>query len=252
MRRPVLYLVGLALLSSAAAPQAPPPLTVCAAVSLTEALAAAADMYRAEGGGPVRFNFAGSNTLARQLVNGAPADLFISADEAQMDVVAAAGAIDRTTRVDLLSNRLAVIVAGDPGQLRDIRGLLDPHVRRVAIGDPAAVPAGVYARLYLQAVGIWEAVQPRVVPVGNVRAVVSAVDNGSADAGIVYETDAAIATRARTALVISGESAPRIVYPAALVTSSRQREAAARFLHFLRGTKGASVFRRYHFMPVSG
>ena len=89
------------------------PLTVCAAISLTESLEAAAAAYRESGGGPVRFNFAGSNTLARQLVNGAPADLFISADNAQMDVAAAAGAIDRSTRVDLVENRLVVMVRPD-------------------------------------------------------------------------------------------------------------------------------------------
>jgi molybdate transport system substrate-binding protein len=96
------------------------PLTVCAAVSLTDSLEAAVEIYRGDGGGPVRFNFAASNTLARQLVNGAPADLFISADSAQMDVAAAAGAIDRTTRVDLVANRLAVIVRPGRGDLRDI------------------------------------------------------------------------------------------------------------------------------------
>jgi molybdate transport system substrate-binding protein len=226
------------------------PLTVCAAVSLTESLEAIVEIYRAGGGGPVRFNFAGSNTLARQLANGAPADLFISADEAQMDVAAAAGAVDRTTRVDLVGNRLAVIVRPGRDDLRDVRGLLRPDVRRVAIGDPAAVPAGVYARQYLRAIGVWEAVQSRLVPVGNVRAAVAAVENGSVDAGIVYETDAAIASRAISAFVVSGEGAPRIVYPAAIVSVSRNRDAASRFLQFLQGSKAAEVFRRLHFTPI--
>lgn len=226
-------------------------LTVCAAVSLTESLEAAAEAYARAGGGPVRFNFAGSNVLARQLANGAAADLFISADEAQMDVAAGAGAIDRTTRVDLLANRLSVIVRPDEGEIHEIRALLQPGVRRVAIGDPAAVPAGVYARQYLQAVGLWEAIQSRLVPVGNVRAAVAAVENGSADAAIVYETDAAIARTAVIAFVASGAGAPRIVYPAAVVAASRQREAALRFLLFLRGPQGAEIFRRYKFSPLA-
>jgi len=216
-------------------PRLEEPLTVCAAVSLTESLEAAAEAYRRAGGGSVRFNFAGSNVLARQLANGAPADLFISADEAQMDVAAVAGAIDRTTRVDLLANRLSVIVRPDQGEIHEIRALLQPGVRRVAIGDPAAVPAGVYARQYLQAVGLWEAIQSRLVPVGNVRAAVAAVENGSADAAIVYETDAAIA---RTAVI-------------AFVAASRQREASLRFLLFLRGPQGAEIFRRYKFSPLA-
>jgi molybdate transport system substrate-binding protein len=226
------------------------PLTVCAAVSLTESLEAAAKAYLAAGGGPVRFNFAGSNVLARQLVNGAPADLYISAAEAQMNVASEAGAIDRATRVDLLANRLAVIARPDRGEIREIRALLRPEVRRLAIGDPAAVPAGVYARQYLQALGVWDALQSRLVPVGNVRAAVAAVENGSADAAIVYETDSAIARTAVIAFVVSGAGAPRIVYPAAVVAGSRHREAAARFLRFLRGPQGAEIFRRYKFSPL--
>ena len=227
------------------------PLTVCAAVSLTESLEAAATAYVGAGGGSVRFNFAASNVLARQLANGAPADLFISADEGQMDVAAGAGAIDRTTRINLLGNRLAVIARPDRGGINDIRALLQPAVQRVAIGDPAAVPAGVYARQYLQAVGLWGAIQPRLVPVGNVRAAVAAVDNGSADAAIVYETDAAIARTAVIAFVVSGAGAPRIVYPAAVVAGSRQREAALHFLQFLRGAQGAEIFRQYKFSPLA-
>jgi molybdate transport system substrate-binding protein len=251
MSRAAACVAVLAMLPLGAARPDDRPLTVSAAVSLTDSLEAAAAIYRGEGGGPVRFNFAGSNTLARQLVNGAPADLFISADEAQMDVAAAAGAIDRTTRVDLVANRLAVIARPDLAALRDIRGLLRPDVRRVAIGDPAAVPAGVYARQYLQAIGLWEAMQSRLVPVGNVRAALAAVENGSVDAGLVYETDAAMASRAGTAFVISGEGAPRIVYPAAIVTVSRNREASARFLRFLQGPKAAELFRQHHFSPIT-
>jgi molybdate transport system substrate-binding protein len=229
----------------------PVPLLVCAAVSLTESLEAAAAAYRADGGDEVRFNFAASNTLARQVVNGAPADLFISADEAQMDVAESAGAVDRSTRVDLLTNRLALIVRPGGPVIRDIGGLLGREVRRVAIGDPAAVPAGVYARRFLEARGLWQPLQPRLVPVANVRAVVAAVENGSADAGIVYETDAAIARQATTALVMTGDGAPRIVYPAAVLAASRNAEGARRFLAFLRGPKGADVFRRHGFTPVS-
>ena len=226
------------------------PLTVCAAVSLTESLQAVAAAYTAEGGGPVRFNFAGSNTLARQLINGAPADLFISADEEQMNVASAAGAIDRGSRVELLGNYLAVIAGPGREPVSDIRALLRPNVRRVAIGDPAAVPAGVYARRYLEALGLWEAFQSRLVPVGNVRAVVIAVENGSVEAGIVYKTDAAIATKAITSFVIDGEKAPRIVYPAAIVNASRNRPAAARFLSFLRGRTASDIFRQHGFTPV--
>ena len=226
------------------------PLTVCAAVSLTESLQAVAAAYAAAGGGPIRFNFAGSNTLARQLVHGAPADVFISADEAQMNVASASGAIDRMTRVDLVGNHLAVMVGPGREPIPGMRALLQSNVRRVAIGDPAAVPAGVYARQYLEALGLWNEFQPRLVPLGNVRAVVTAVENGSADAGIVYKTDASIATRAITTFVIEGDKAPRIVYPAAIVNASRNRGLAARFLLFLRGQTASDIFQRYGFTAV--
>src|SRR5215213_6085490 len=235
-------------------PEAIPPveaLTVCAAISLTESLEAAAAAYRLSGGGPVRFNFAGSNTLARQLVNGAPADLFISADNAQMDVAAAAGAIDRSTRVDLVENRLVVLVRPDHATIRSVRDLLDPAIRRVAIGDPAAVPAGVYARQYLEAAGLWTAIQPRLVPVGNVRAAVTALQNGSVDAAIVYATDVAIAGKTVRMIPIEGAGTPRVVYPAAVVETSRNRAEAARFLAFLTGPAAARIFERYHFTPIA-
>ena len=238
--RALAILAALAIVSS----NIEEPLTVSAAVSLTESLEAVGKAYLAAGGGSVRFNFAGSNVLARQLVNGAPADLFISADEAQMDVAAGAGAIDASSRVDLLGNRLAVIVRPDTRPIREIRDLLGTDIRRVALGDPSAVPAGVYARQYLRSVGVWDAIEGKVVPVGNVRAAVAAVENGSVDAAVVYETDAALSRTAITALVVSGPGAPRIVYPAAMVARSRQRDAARRFLSFLRGfSANSSSFR---------
>ena len=121
------------------------PITVSAAVSLTESLTAVAEAY-ARTGGTVRFNFAASNVLARQIVNGAPVDVFISADEAQMDVVAAAGLVKDGSRADLLRNQLAVAVPNDRQRtFKSIRELAEPSFKRVAIGDPAAGPAGVYA-----------------------------------------------------------------------------------------------------------
>jgi molybdate transport system substrate-binding protein len=239
--RPAAAIVG--------APQAG--LTVSAAISLTESLDAIARAYQAAGHGPVRFNFGGSNTLARQIVNGAPVDLFISADESQMDV--ATPAIDARTRLDLLGNRLAVLMRrdGTPVPVNDARGLLQPAIRRIAVGDPAAVPAGVYARQYLQAIGLWDALQPKLVPVANVRAAVAAVENGSADAAIAYETDAEVSTRAKAVLVISGAAAPRIVYPAAIVSATRNRAAAERFLAFLRGPDATAIFSRHKFSPLA-
>ncbi len=230
------------------------PLTVSAAISLSNALEAIATAYAGAGGGPLRFNFAGSNVLARQLVNRAPADLFISADAAQMDVAAQGGAIDNASRIDLVGNRLAVITRspsqGSPA-IHRLDDLLRPDVKRIALGDPAAVPAGVYAREYLKAAGRWAQLESKVVPVANVRAALTVVENGSADAAIVYETDAGLATTAITAFVVLDANAPRIVYPAAIVAHTRQPEAARRFLTFLRASAAGAIFRRFGFTPLA-
>jgi len=249
-----LRIVVLCLAVTAGGLRPADPLTVSAAISLTDSLEAVARSYAASGGDPVRFNFAGSNVLARQLVNGAPADVFVSADEAQMDVAERAGAIDRASRVALLGNRLAVITRKDNAtgsSIRKVQDLGREDVRRIALGDPAAVPAGVYARNYLQTAGVWPQVASKIVPVANVRAALTVVENGSADAAIVYETDAALASQAVTAFIVTGPAAPRIVYPAAVVTHSRQPQAAQRFLLFLTGPQATPIFRKFGFTPLA-
>lgn len=250
----VLRAAMVCLAVALAGSRAPDPLTVSAAISLTDSLETVARAYAASGGDPVRFNFAGSNVLARQIVNGAPADVFISADEAQMDVAERAGAIDRATRVPLLGNRLAVVTRKDnaaAASVRNVGDLVRGDVRRIALGDPSAVPAGVYARTYLQAAGVWPQVESKIVPVANVRAALTVVENGSADVAIVYETDAALSTSAVTTFVATGPAAPRIVYPAAVVARSRQRDAAKRFLVFLSGSQAAPIFRKFGFTPLA-
>lgn len=223
---------------------------VSAAVSLTEALQQLAPMYQARTGERVVLNLGSSNTLARQISFGAGVDVFISADEAQMNAVAAR--IDPASRVDLLSNQLAIAVPDDrPRAITSARGLLDPAVRRVAIGDPAAVPAGVYAKQYLQTLGIWSELSTKIVPSGSVRLALAAVESGAADAAIVYRTDVATATHAREAFVIPASEGPRIVYPAALVRSGSNPDGARRLLAFLRSPEATAVFTRAGFLAPS-
>ena len=227
------------------------PITVSAAVSLSEALTVAAREYAQAGGGTIRFNFGASNVLARQIVDGAPVDVFMSADEQQMDVVDAAGLVKGGSRVDVLSNQLAVVVPSDRTRpLGGIRALTDPAFRRIAIGDPDAVPAGVYAKQYLEKVGIWDAIAPRIVPAGSVRAALSAVESGAADAGIVYRTDARIATRATVAWVVPAAEGPAIRYPAAVIRTSSAPDEAQRFIDFLRSAAGMRVLTQFGFAPV--
>jgi molybdate transport system substrate-binding protein len=175
-------------------------------------------------------------------------DVFISADNAQMDVVARAGMVLDGTRIDLLSTQLAIVVPNDrPRTFRSIRDITDPAFRRIAIGDPAAVPAGVYARKYLEKEGLWDAVQSRIVPTGSVRAALAAVESGAADAAIVYRTDARTALRATVAWVVPVSVGPSIAYPAAVMKGSRNVAEARRFIDYLRGPDAARTFNRLGF-----
>lgn len=220
---------------------------VSAAVSLTEVLQQAAPIYQAKTGERVVLNLGASNTLARQIAFGAGVDVFISADEAQMNVVAAQ--VDSGSRVDLLSNRLAIAVPDDrPRSMASARDLLDPAIRRIAIGDPAAVPAGVYAKQYLQALGIWPDLAMKVIPSGSVRLALVAVESGAADAAIVYHTDIATSVHVREALVIPVAEGPRIVYPAALVRGGKNPEGGRQLLAFLRSPEAIAIFTRNGFL----
>ena len=239
--------LGLALLVPAGQAPAEKRITVSAAVSLTDAMGAAAEAYSRTGRG-VRFNFGASNVLARQIVSGAPVDVFISADEAQMDVVGAAGLLKEGSRVDLLRNQLAVAVPSDrPRTFKTIRELADPAYKRIAIGDPAAVPAGVYAKQFLETEGLWAAVQDRLVPTGSVRAALAAVESGAADAAIVYRTDIRVAMRATVAWVVPADRGPRIIYPAAILKATPVPVESTRFLAFLKSDAAARIFERFGF-----
>jgi len=241
---------GLAAWAAIAAAGAGGPVTVSAAVSLNEVLQDVALMYERRGGGRIVLNTGASTTLARQIAAGARVDIFISADPAQMDLVASR--LVPGTRRELLSNQMAIVVPADRfrrwGSPRD---LLAPSVRRVAIGDPAGVPAGVYARGCLQQLQLWDALQPKLIPAGTVRLALAAVENGAADAAIVYRTDTAVARGAREAFVFDVSQCPRIAYPAAAVRDGPNPDGARRFLTFLESEEASALFRRAGFVPLA-
>jgi molybdate transport system substrate-binding protein len=223
-------------------------IVVSAAISLSDALQEIDEAYRATGGGPVRFNFAASNVLARQIVNGAPVDVFISADQAQMDYAQRRGAIDGSTRRDLLANRLVIVTPrGRSAHVSNPQSLLENRIRRIAIGDPAAVPVGTYARAYLERAGIWEALQPKLLPLANARAVLGAAESGGADAAIVYQSDAHASRTTETVFTFAERDGPPIDYPIAIVARSRNRLMAERFVAFLRGNEAREIFGRFSF-----
>src|SRR5437899_3560607 len=161
---------------------------VSAAASLMDALQEITRQYRQA---TIVFNFGASSLLARQIIEGAPADVFISADEASMNRVQERGLIDAKSRRSILSNTLAIVVPSDSRRkISSARDLLSVH--RVALAAPDAVPAGIYAKEYLQRLRLWEEVGPNVIPTDNVRSALAAVESGNVDAGIVYKTDALI------------------------------------------------------------
>ena len=213
----------------------PPTLLVSAAASLSEAIGAVADRFEEEQGVRILLNVAGSQMLASQIIEGAPVDVFISADVRQMERALAAGRIDAARRVDLLSNQLVIVVPSDrAGTVTRPRDLADPSIRRIALGDPEAVPAGVYARRYLESQGLWEALAARIVPTGSVRAALRAVEAGTVEAGIVYRTDVRPLAGAAIAFAVAPEDGPSIVYPAAVARDAPNPADATRFLDYLQ------------------
>jgi molybdate transport system substrate-binding protein len=238
----LLLSTGLPLLApAAAAGQARPEVVVSAAVSLGDVLARLVPIVERQAGVRLVVNLGASNILARQIVAGARVDLFISADEAQMDVVA--GQVVSGTRRPLVRNQLAVAVARDSARtVRAAGDLRDTSIRRIAIGDPYSVPAGVYARQWLEHVGLWSALQTRLLPTASVRAALATVERGAADAAIVYRTDLATAPRARLAMVIAPPEGPVVVYPAAVIRDGRNAAGARRVLDALFTSEARAVF----------
>ena len=242
-------LFAILVLLSAVGTGSPEEVTVFAAASLADAVEEIGRAYEKDSGNKVVLNVGASNDLARQILAGAGADLFFSADRAQMDVVEKAGLVRGSDRIELLSNVLVVVVpaaapttVGSPADLA--------LLRRIALADPEAVPAGVYARGYLESVGLWSALKDRVIPTLNVRAALAAVESGNADAALVYRTDAALSRRVRVAFTVPAEGGPGIVYVLAPLVISR-KPAALALVRRLAGPEARTVFERYGFRVLA-
>lgn len=223
---------------------------VLAAASLQESLSAAADAWARRGHPRPVLSFAASSALARQIEAKAPADLFVSADEAWMDHVAGRGLVAKGTRAPLVTNRLVLIApAGSRVALRIAPEF--PIARalgngRLAMADPAAVPAGKYGQEALTRLGVWNTVAGRVAPAQNVRAALALVARGEAPLGIVYATDARAEPGVRVVGTFPASSHTPITYPVARLTASTHRDAEG-FRRFLLSERGKAVFRRFGF-----
>ena len=248
--RTCLFLLLASLLAAAPANvQARGPL-VLAAASLQGALEDAAKAWTTRRGAAPVLSFAGSPALARQIEAGAPADLFISADETWMDRVASKRLIRPGTRAPFLGNQLVLIApATSRAGLRIAPGF--PLAKalgkgRLAMADPDAVPAGRYGKAALTQLGVWRQVQGRIAPAENVRAALLLVERGEAPFGIVYATDARASAKVRVIGVFPAGSHPAITYPIATLKASRHPETDA-FRRFLLSREGKAIFARRGF-----
>jgi molybdate transport system substrate-binding protein len=249
----------LALAPGSGPARAAEPVVVFAAASLKNALDDASAAWTKATGRTVRISYAGSNALAKQIEAGAPADLFVSADQAWMDYVEKAGLLKPGSRVDLLRNALVLIAPGPRDAGADPRIALAPDLGptltrllgggKLAMATIDAVPAGKYGKAALEKLGAWDAVKGQVAQAENVRAALLLVARGEAPLGIVYATDAAADPSVHVLATFPSDSHPPIVYPAALLKESRNPDAAA-LLTDLRGPAARGAFERQGFTVV--
>ena len=228
-------------------------LNVYAAASLSDVLTELAAGYEIQTGDKLVFNFSASSTLERQIEEGAPADVFFSADEAKMDALDQRGLLVPGTRNSLLSNALVIVVPGDASSpWVSAFTLTNAAIARIALAEPGSVPAGIYAKQYLTGLGLWNRLAGKHVPTENVRAALAAVESGNADAGIVYKTDARISQKVRVAYEVPVAEGPKISYPVAILRDSRAVDAAKRYLRYLESEPALHVFRKYGFLINAG
>jgi molybdate transport system substrate-binding protein len=228
-------------------------LIVFAAASLTEALGEVGRAYAQSGKPAPTFSFAASSALARQIENGAPAGLFMSADEEWMDYLDKRHLIADGTRVPLLGNTLVLIAPADqPLAITiaphfDLAGALGKG--KLAMANPESVPAGLYGKAALQKLGVWDAVSPKVIRGENVRTALTFVERGEARAGIVYGSDAALTPKVKVVATFPADSHPPISYPLAVV-KPHDSAAAREFARFVASPPARTIFAHYGFMPM--
>lgn len=218
-------------------------LTVFAAMSLTDALTEIGEEFTETHGVKVYFSFAASATLQRQLEKGASADVFISASPKQVDVLAERALVLTESRYDVLTNRL-VLVAHTSSPLKN---LMSDGISRIAIGQPEIVPAGTYAKEALITLGIWDALQPKLIYGVDVRATLAYITAGNVDVAIVYQTDATLRRDVKVLYQFPAETHAPIVYPAVIMKGSRQKRHAQRFIDYLKSVRATQIFKRHGF-----
>ena len=235
-----------------ASPAAKAALTVSAAASLTDILNAINGAYVAQNPAvAIAPNFASSGTLQTQIENGAPVDVFISAGATQMDNLQRQNLLLNETRRDLLNNRVVMVVPFESAlRLTSFGDLALDKVKKIAIGDPKSVPAGMYASQSFDELGITAQLQPKEVLAADVRQVLTYVESGNVDAGVVYWTDAITSPKVKVVAVGPEDINAKIVYPVAVMKASKNRDLAKSYIDFLLGAQAKALFEKYGFTPV--
>jgi molybdate transport system substrate-binding protein len=227
-------------------------ITVSAAISLKDALDEISHLYTSEHpSAKVHFNLGGSGTLQRQIEQGAPVDIFMSASLKEMDSLQSQGLLVPDTRRDLVKNSVVLIVPAGSTSISSFQDLLKAAVKTVAVGEPQTVPAGKYAQEVLTHFGIYDQLKPKLVLGKDVRQVLTYVETGNTDAGIVYATDAKISKKVTVAATAPEDSHSPAIYPAAVIKNSKNLAGAKAFLEFLASEKARAVFQKYGFIPAS-
>ena len=222
---------------------------VAAAISLQKALQEITPIYTsANPSQTVNYNFAASGILARQIEQGAPVDVFIAAADKQMNDLQQQGLLVAGTQKFLLTNQLVLIVPKQSSvSVTNFRQLIKPEVKRISIGEPRSVPAGLYAAEVLKNLGIWEQVKSKFVLGNNVKSVLTTVETGNVDAGIVYLTDAKSSERSEIVATADKKLHSPIRYPVAVIKSSKSPDGARQYLEFLQSKAATTIFKKYGF-----
>jgi len=253
-----LFLVGCssgnATQSSKNVTPAEPPkeIIVSAASSMKDSLTELQKDYSQKTPGvKITFNFGASGTLQQQIEQGAPADLFISAGKTQMDALDQKNLIVKESTIDLVGNDLVLVVGKDNTNVASLQDLVKSSVVKISIGTPESVPAGKYAQESLTNLKLWDSLQPKIVLAKDVTQVLNYAETGNVDAGLVYQSDAKGSTKVKVVTVVSASSHKPIVYPVAVISATKNKQAAQDFLKYLQSSDAQKVFVNYGFQSLT-
>lgn len=226
----------------------PTKLTISAAVSLTDALEEIQSLYEKENNVELTFNLGGSGTLAQQILQGAPVDVFISANEKWMDTVEDEEQIMPTTRNDVTGNKIVLIAQKDsPLHYASFKDISLDEVDQIAIGNPESVPAGSYTEQILTHIDLWDALESSFVYAKDVRQVLTYVESGNTDIGFVYESDARTSDTIKILANAEQDWHEPIIYPGAVLADTKNKEEATAFLQYLDTEEAQDIFKKYGF-----